>query len=663
MDKSTLEQLRSLVEDIENEFKTEERQALEDTANLWEQNRREQLKRLSFTQIEQDKIIEAEKTKLAKKSHTQKRKAEMDLLEEVAKNSLSADERRHAKNKLTQMKNAQATADFFAKAIENGINSAYTKITAAADYYSGLVSKIQTRLIGSSNSFSSISDTLSKTFAVSPFFSMKSAMDKTAQFIDAGIAFNLELRSSMAVLSEKVANTFNAFDSSLIRLIKLQQQDSTQARLGMENILTEFLNKNFDDTQYLQSLSDTVSANLLEATGRMSRETATEFDLTVQKWLGAFSSIGVSDTFVTKLAGAIGQLASGDIQGLSGDTSTQALLVASANAAGLPYGDMLLKTPSKENINSLFEGILKVLGEINDSGSTSLVALNQYAKVFGLSVSDLTASVKNLTQENFNSIKELNTSYDDMVQRVKDESTTSKLWGRTGGGELVKNLVDNMFLTAGRKLGTDAGSYLLWQGAGLMNQFLDGITTGVEVAPFGVGTKIDLTVGKITKAVTVAGALAAGMADIGGALSSIKGINFDGLKDASNTGRRSEAPILDTNTLLSSGESANRASIGEEGLNFGEASMNVDYSADSMYAQAKTTADFSAQKVSDGNYKEEEAKAEAMQKNMLDIGDNVAFIVRMLNDDGIVIRGRAGMTEKSYFTDLASQINGEFISR
>ena len=65
-------------------------------------------------------------------------------------------------------------------------------------------------------------------------------------------------------MTDKLVTTFNAFDSNLLNLIRLQQADSTAARLGMEASLTKSLNAMFRDTSYLTNSFDNVSQALYE---------------------------------------------------------------------------------------------------------------------------------------------------------------------------------------------------------------------------------------------------------------------------------------------------------------------------------------------------------------------------------------------------------------
>lgn len=134
--------------------------------------------------------------------------------------------------------------------------------------------------------------------------------------MEAGTSLNLEQRAFLATVASDIATTFNAFDSSLLRIIRLQQQDSTAARLGMEAVLTQQLNSMFQDTSYLQDLGKSVRAALLPAISLKGVEGGSEFEYIAQTYLGSLSSVGASDSLVTGLATALGQLGSGDITGL-----------------------------------------------------------------------------------------------------------------------------------------------------------------------------------------------------------------------------------------------------------------------------------------------------------------------------------------------------------
>ena len=68
---------------------------------------------------------------------------------------------------------------------------------------------------------------------------------------------------------------------------------------------------------------------------QMSSEEGVAFEYTVQKWLGALSSVGFSSDAISKISQAIGYLGSGDIASLSNNSEMQNLIVMAASRAGI----------------------------------------------------------------------------------------------------------------------------------------------------------------------------------------------------------------------------------------------------------------------------------------------------------------------------------------
>lgn len=101
--------------------------------------------------------------------------------------------------------------------------------------------------------------------------------------VSSGISYNVEQRAFLATISDKIANTFNATDGTLLRLVRLQQQDSTAARLGMESAMTTFLNNMYETTEYMGSIADGIRSQIEEATALMSADESIGFEYQVQK--------------------------------------------------------------------------------------------------------------------------------------------------------------------------------------------------------------------------------------------------------------------------------------------------------------------------------------------------------------------------------------------
>ena len=101
--------------------------------------------------------------------------------------------------------------------------------------------------------------------------------------VSQGIAFNVEQRAALDVMKDKIATTFEATNGTLLRLVRIQEQDTTAGRLGMESALTAFLNNMYQTTEYMNSIAAQVKGNLEEAMSLMTGENALSFEYQVQK--------------------------------------------------------------------------------------------------------------------------------------------------------------------------------------------------------------------------------------------------------------------------------------------------------------------------------------------------------------------------------------------
>lgn len=191
------------------------------------------------------------------------------------------------KSKALSKEIGMSFATSLAKGISSAASSAMSGLSKGIDQYinsySSYMSGIETRLQGASSNFSSITNTISSAIGSSQYVKQSAVLQNLSRLVEQGIAYNVEQRAFLMTVSDRIANTFDSFDSSLMRIIRIQQADSTIARLGMESTLTKFLNGMFEDTSYLNSLSDTVSASLLSASSTMGRNTSVEFEYAVQK--------------------------------------------------------------------------------------------------------------------------------------------------------------------------------------------------------------------------------------------------------------------------------------------------------------------------------------------------------------------------------------------
>ena len=104
---------------------------------------------------------------------------------------------------------------------------------------------------------------------VSPFVKQENIVSNLETLVGKGISYNIEQRAFLMTVKDKIATTFDAADGTLLRLIRIQQADSTAGRLGMESALNAFLNEMYETSEYLTDLASTVRGSLDEVEALM----------------------------------------------------------------------------------------------------------------------------------------------------------------------------------------------------------------------------------------------------------------------------------------------------------------------------------------------------------------------------------------------------------
>ena len=420
-------------------------------------------------------------------SHEEKKQAKEAV--KVAKEQLKQSRKQEANEKNRQ-------------AIEQKLNDAINNLAAKFDQYintyASYQSKINTRLQGSGKQWQGsggifgfgatggIENTLSKALGTNAFVKTADVMNNVVKATELGIAYNIEQRAFLQTVSENIANTFEAFDSSLLRIIRIQQADSTAARLGLEASLTKFLNSNFQNTEYLSHTFDTVTANLLEATSTMSGASSVGFEYVVQKWLGSLMSVGFSESAISQISSALGMLGSGNVSGLASNTAMQNLLVmAASRSGGKSYAELLADGLDASETNKLMAAMVSYLQEIAE-GNNKIVQ-SQYANLFGISMSDL-KSIGNLGA-NLNYISKSMLSYSGAVGELYDQMSYSNLASRLSIGKQMENIFANTQYAIGSNIAANPALYALWKVASM----IEGVTGGIAIPTFSVmGNMIDL---------------------------------------------------------------------------------------------------------------------------------------------------------------------------
>ena len=378
------------------------------------------------------------------------------------------------------------TASTVANTLINGLKQMFDNTIQTYGQYQ---QKINTRLQGSGKSWNGflgiggIENKIKSSVGSNPYVKLQSVMDNVVKATEAGIANNIEQRAFLQTVSESIATTFDAFDANLLRVIRLQQEDSTAARLGLEADLTNFFNSRFGDTTYLNNSFDAVSQNLIEATSQLNAKEAVEVEYMVQKWLGSLYSVGFSDTAIGKISQALGYLGSGNVSGLASDAEMQNLIVMAASRANMSYSDLLIDGLDSSNTNNLLKSMVDYLSEIADSDNK--IVKSEYAKVFGMSVSDLTA-IKNL-ESDLTSITKSSMSYSDSINELY--SQMNELPSRISIAGRLQNVFDNVNYSIGTGIASNPATYALWQ----ITSMIEDLTGGINLPTVGaLGNFVDL---------------------------------------------------------------------------------------------------------------------------------------------------------------------------
>lgn len=351
----------------------------------------------------------------------------------------------------------------FKKAISQGLTKASASIDKYIDTYTRYMGSINTRLQNTGLSFDKIANNIARNLGTSPYLRQEDMLTNLNKFVEQGIAYNLESRAYIATATAKIANTFNAFDSSLLRIIRIQQADSTVARLGMESLLTKFLNVRYQDTSYLNTSSN-ITANLLEAESLMGYKGASEFELAVQSYLGSMSALGVSDAAINLISQGLGYLGSGNYSALLGNEGLRNLFGMAASRAGTDIGSLLTGGLTASSASALLSNIIGIGQGIAGSGNN--VTRSAFANLFGLSVSDI-VSLTNITANDLKAITDNIVSYESMRNETANQLRTMS--ERTTTSEKIQNVISNMMLGLGANVATNPALYGIWEAANILS--------------------------------------------------------------------------------------------------------------------------------------------------------------------------------------------------
>ena len=386
-------------------------------------------------------------------------------------------------------------------------------------------SSIDTALQGSKNKtklgsyWDQMSNDITAVAGISPLVKQSDIADNIQSMVTSGIAFNVEQRAFLQTIKSKIADTFDATNGTLLRLVRIQQQDSTASRLGMESALTAFLNNMYENTEYLKQVATSVKTGLEEAMSLMSAVDAVGFEYQVQKWMGSLYSVGMSDSSIRSIANALGQISSGDISGLTG-SGVGNLMVMAANNAGMSIANILQNGLTDTETNKLLKSMVSYLSEIASETKDSKVVQQQIAGVYGITASDLRAA-SNLSSS-LGAVSRNSLNYNSGIARLYRMAFT--MYNRTSIGELLSNAWNNTQYTMAAGIANSPALYAVYKAAGLLDAM-----GGMDLPDISfAGTKVNLqtSVADLMRAGSLGASAVSG---VGRMLTSFSGGGISGL--------------------------------------------------------------------------------------------------------------------------------------
>lgn len=493
-------------------------------------------KRLAARYSSEEKLNKIKKKQLEEEEKNRKktvREAQQANIVALVGVGKTFQERKDAWKSLTQYEDKETgetktSVASIAAVVVDAVGSAIKKLENQIDRIGENKGFIDTRLQGSSLTTYSGSywDQIQKDImgvgAINPYFKQETFANKIKELVDSGIAFDLEQRAFLATISDKIANTFNVADATLLRLVRIQQQDSTAGRLGMESALNAFLNEMYENTEYLKGVAESVRGSLQEMEALMEGAAATEVEYQVQKWMGSLYSVGMSQEAVNKITGALGQIAAGQIEGLTGEGAGN-LLIMAANNAGVPIADILAKGLDANETNELLQATVNYLAELAEASKDNRVVQQQLANVFGVKASDLKAATNLATKNSVSAIYDSSMSYDNMLGRLS--SMAGSMGQRTSTGEFLSNLWNNITYSLAGGIASSPASYGIFKAATLLDNVAGGLEFSLPLV-MGSGTAQTFKIADILRVASLGGGIISSMGDLVSGLSN----SFSGQK-------------------------------------------------------------------------------------------------------------------------------------
>jgi hypothetical protein len=209
----------------------------------------------------------------------------------------------------------------------------------------------------------------------------------------------------------------------------------------------------------------------------------------------------MSQNAVQSIAQTFGQIASGDVSGLTG-SGTGNLLIMAANEAGMSIADILQDGLNADDTNKLMQAMVNYLAEIAETSSDSKVVQQQLANVYGIKASDLKAAT-NLASS-VKDVSKQNVAYSGMLKQLEKMMNTIRF--RTSISEGMTNMWDNVMYSMASTQASNPILYALPKMANLLRDVTGG--SGIDL-PFinvmGFGVDLNTSVADLMSIASMAG--------------------------------------------------------------------------------------------------------------------------------------------------------------
>jgi hypothetical protein len=263
---------------------------------------------------------------------------------------------------------------------------------------------------------------------------------------------------------------------------------------------------------------DAVSSAIVDANSQLARNQAAEFEYMVHKWLGALSSLGLSDDTVSEIAKGINYLATGDVTNLANSSSLQTLFALAASNANMEYSELLLNGMDAQKTNKLMASMVSYLKEIAENSENQVVK-SAYGDIMNISLSDMKA-ISNMTADEINTLYGNSMSYSDMTSEMNTQML--QLLKRTSIANMMDNLLSNVMYASASDLVNNPAIFAMQK----MVDFMEETKTDIEI-PFinvyGFGLDLNASVKDLmqmglglTQAFSMVGSILGGLGAMGG---------------------------------------------------------------------------------------------------------------------------------------------------